>query len=75
MACGTVLLRVPLALALTDHAGDADSNARLYEGAPWSVRLAAKLLRERARGNASPWQPYVRALPQVVPCPLTTWSW
>jgi hypothetical protein len=47
----------------------------LPQGAPWSVRLAAKLLRERGRGPASPWHWYLRVLPQLVPAPLETFSW
>jgi hypothetical protein len=54
------LVAVPLRLALTDHPDDEASNALLYEGAPWSVRLAAKLLREAALGPQSAWWPYLQ---------------
>ena len=57
---GQVLLRVPLHLALTDHADDKEGHELTYEGAPWSVRLAAKLLKERAKGSDSPWAPYLQ---------------
>ena len=39
------------------------------------MRLAAKLLRELSRGQASPWHRYLRVLPQLVPAPLETFSW
>jgi hypothetical protein len=32
-----------------------------------SVRLAGRLLRERAKGGASPWAPYISVLPHQVP--------
>jgi len=118
IAQGEVLVRVPLALALTDHPGDEDSNALCYEvgrvpralrmtmmaygrqpvgqvartrhcrgpcgcrcwyltgpppppcqlhharlpaqDAPWSVRLAAKLVRMRQQGAQLPWAPYIQ---------------
>lgn len=66
MACeqdiaeGEQLVRLPLRLALTDHPGDEESNQLVYEGAPWSVRLAAKLLREAAKSEASPWFPFIQ---------------
>ena len=34
--------------------------ATACQDAPWSVRLAAKLLREVARGSSSPWFHYVQ---------------
>lgn len=55
-----MVLRVPLRLALTEHPSDEESNTLVYDGAPWSVRLAAKLLRLRAAGSASPWYPYLQ---------------
>ncbi|KAG2440536.1 hypothetical protein HYH02_010414 [Chlamydomonas schloesseri] len=75
IAAGEVVLEVPLRLALTDHPGDEESNALLYEGAPWSVRLACKLLRHKAAGAASPWSAYVKVLPAQVPAPLETFGW
>ena len=57
-----VVLRVPMRLALTDFADDGP-HARVGtpEGAHWAVRLAAKLLLERAGGSSSPWYPYLQA--------------
>ncbi|KAG2497988.1 hypothetical protein HYH03_004247 [Edaphochlamys debaryana] len=75
VAPGEALLEVPLRLALTDHPGDEESNTLLYEGAPWSVRLSCRLLRHRAAGKASPWAPYVRVLPSLVPSPLNLFEW
>lgn len=47
----------------------------LSQGAPWSVRLAAKLLREKSRGAGSPWSAYLAILPKVVPSTLTAFEW
>ncbi|GLC67730.1 hypothetical protein PLESTF_000599500 [Pleodorina starrii] len=47
----------------------------MYEGAPWSVRLACKLLRHLAAGDGSPWAPYIKVLPRHVPAPLESFSW
>ena len=63
---GAVILEVPLSLALTDHPDDAESNTLLEPGSPWAVRLACKLLRERARGLQSPWWPYLQVGGSVV---------
>ena len=51
---------MPLRLALTDHADDEESNALLGRGGNAAVRLAARLLRHKAAGDASPWAPYIR---------------
>ncbi|KAJ9526145.1 hypothetical protein QJQ45_009581 [Haematococcus lacustris] len=75
IAAGEVVLRVPLRLALTDHAADRESNRLVYEDAPWSVRLATKLLREVGKGRTSPWFPYLRVLPARLPVPLETFGW
>ncbi|GIL72494.1 hypothetical protein Vretifemale_2854, partial [Volvox reticuliferus] len=72
---GDVVLEVPLRLALTDHSEDAESNQLLYPGAPWSVRLACKLLRHLAAGKRSPWAPYIKVLPRHVPAPLESFTW
>jgi len=72
---GEVLLVVPLRLALTDFPEDEESNKLLYEDAPWSVRLSAKLLRQVTQGRQSPWYPYLQVLPPHVPCPLETFAW
>lgn len=60
---GTVLVKVPFALAITEHAADAESNQLLYEGAPGSVRLACKLLRQVKSGK-SELAPYLASLPE-----------
>jgi len=72
---GDELMRIPLRIALTDHPEDEASNSMLYQGAPWSVRLAAKVLRERALGAGSPWRRYIAVLPAGVPSPLNSFSW
>jgi hypothetical protein len=70
----SILARVPLRLALVDVDGDKE-DVFSYDDAPWSVRLACKLLRERAKGPASPWSHYIAALPVQVPRALDTLRW
>ncbi|KAK9867596.1 hypothetical protein WJX84_003298 [Apatococcus fuscideae] len=70
IAEGEQLVRLPLRLALTDHPRDEESNRLVYEGAPWSVRLAAKLLREASKGEDSAWFPFIQALPTSINTPL-----
>ena len=53
---------MPMRFALTDHAGDEESNALLGRGGHTHVRLAARLLRHKAAGDASPWAPFIRVL-------------
>lgn len=65
---------MPLRIALADHPYDADSNALLHESAPWSARLAARLLREDALAAASQWRPYLDVLPTRVDTPAQ-WPW
>ncbi|KAG1666921.1 hypothetical protein FOA52_005981 [Chlamydomonas sp. UWO 241] len=72
---GDVLLRVPLRLAFTDFADDEESDRLMYEGAPWSVCLSAKLLRAMSAGSTSPFWPYTQVLPKLVPAPMETLSW
>ena len=60
IASGQQLLAVPLRLALKDYAGDPEAAAHGLAGAPWAVRLAAKLLREMHLGPASQWAPYLQ---------------
>ena len=55
---GEVVLRVPISSALSDGRVDPP-----YPGAPWSVVLAAELLRERAKGDDARLSRYVRSLP------------
>ena len=62
---GEVVLRIPLHVALTDHVGDKESNKLIYDGAPWAVRLACKILREQAKGSQSPYHPYLQVQPTL----------
>ena len=55
---GEIVLRVPISSALSDGRVDPP-----YPGAPWSVVLAAELLRERAKGDDARLSRYVRSLP------------
>jgi hypothetical protein len=55
---GEVVLRVPIDCALNDGRAEPP-----YPGAPWSVVLAAELLRERAKGDDARLSRYVRSLP------------
>ena len=56
-----MVLRIPMRLAISDYPGDDTLDGLVYDGAHWSVRLATKLLRERAQAAASPWYPYLQA--------------
>jgi len=67
--------KIPLRLAITDNPDDEESNTFVGKDAPWSVRLACKLLRLKSQGAASPWSPYLNSLPPLVPAPLVNFSW
>lgn len=58
LEAGEVVLRVPIGSALNDGRAHPP-----YPGAPWSVVLAAELLRERAKGDDARLSRYVRSLP------------
>lgn len=68
IAKDTPVFKVPMHLAIADQTAEApegssgDGAPALYEGAPWSVRLAARLLQLRGEGEACPWYPYIQVL-------------
>eukprot|EP00899_Mesostigma_viride_P018362 jgi/Mesvir1/26527/Mv16182-RA.1 len=68
LRAGEVVLTVPISACLSD---EDEKGAPLYEGAFWSIKLAARLLRERAKGDASRWAAYIAHLPQSMATPLT----
>ena len=74
---GQQLLIVPLRLAIFDDPSDPENLANApYEGAPWSIRLAWKLIKLKEDGESCPWWSYLASLPSTaVDGPLTTWSW
>eukprot|EP00892_Ulva_mutabilis_P001471 jgi/Ulvmu1/11324/UM074_0039.1 len=74
MRKGKVIVQVPLRIALADHPFDQESNQLLSPEAPWSARLACRLLRESARGKDSQWLPYIKVLPNELPTPVH-WPW
>ncbi|KAL2609007.1 hypothetical protein R1flu_027580 [Riccia fluitans] len=65
---GDTVLDVPVRLLLSDK-WMADDPKTLYD-APWEVRLAAKLLRERSVRDQSAWASYIKLLPNFVTLPL-----
>ena len=67
VAPGEPLVRVPAELGLSDAWDPARDGPDLYPGAPWGVRLAAKLLRERAEGQGGARAPWLAVLPESVP--------
>ena len=76
---GTVLVSVPSALALSvSEVAMTDEIAARGELCteedwcvlPWYARLALLLLRERERGEASPLQPWIAALPEPPDVPM-----
>ncbi|CAI7847317.1 unnamed protein product [Closterium sp. NIES-53] len=68
IAEGEVFLSLPRSLALSES--HAQEEAKPYEGEvhPFTA-LAAWVLRERAKGRASLWAPFVRLLPAHLPFP------
>ncbi|CAI5467814.1 unnamed protein product [Closterium sp. Yama58-4] len=68
IAEGEVFLSLPRSLALSESL--AQEEAKPYEGEvhPFTA-LAAWVLRERAKGRASLWTPFVRLLPAHLPFP------
>jgi hypothetical protein len=64
VAEGEELFSVPARLALTDA-----PTLELPLTTPWTTRLACRVLDEVERGGASPWAPYLAALPAA---PLRT---
>lgn len=60
IAAGQRVMAIPLRLAINDYVDDPDAACFGLSDAPWSVRLAAKLLREVAKGAASPWAAYLQ---------------
>ena len=52
---------------LDDEPGSEECDIDFDNDVPWSVRLACKLLRLKAQGDASPWKPYLDSLPEYVP--------
>jgi len=70
-----VIISVPTRIAIKDYE-DAPIDHLVYAGAPWSVRLAAQLVALRKEEKEKcPWAPYLAVLPEMVPSPLTTFSW
>ncbi|OAE35833.1 hypothetical protein AXG93_4225s1370 [Marchantia polymorpha subsp. ruderalis] len=65
---GDTLLDIPVQLLISDEWVVEDPKG--LRGAPWEIRLAAKLLRERSRGNKSKWASYIKLLPTFVPLPI-----
>jgi histone-lysine N-methyltransferase SETD3 len=68
---GTLLLRLPRQLLITEEAARSSDIGRLIETHVGSdipnVYLAAFLLQERERGEASSWKPFMDGLPQSYP--------
>ena len=60
---GQVIFQVPVALGVV-HAAQGDE-------CPWSVRLAAKVLRLKAEGDACLWSEYINVLPDRVSNPTS----
>ncbi|CAD7698854.1 unnamed protein product [Ostreobium quekettii] len=77
---GDALLRVPMRLALEIYPFETLASAvpppgdladLLGPAANGALRLAAKLLAEKARGPSSPWWPYIASLPAALPNPAS----
>lgn len=68
---GSILFQVPMKVAVVDD----DEELQKWGSenpAPWSVRLACKILQLKAEGGGSAWKDYVNTLPNLVPSPLSS---
>ena len=65
---GEPVLRLPLEMGICDYQdGHPPETWEVMSNAPWGVRLACRLLQERAQGDDSTFAPYVALLPDSVP--------
>ena len=62
------MLRLPLEMGICDYQdGHPEDAWETMSNAPWGVRLACRLLQERAKGDDSEWAPYLALIPDAVP--------
>ena len=62
------MLRLPLEMGICDQQEGHPADAwEMMSSAPWGVRLACRLLQERAKGDSSEWAPYLALIPPAVP--------
>lgn len=62
------VLSLPLAMGICDERDGHPPDAwATMANAPWGVRLACRLLQERAKGDRSEWAPYLALVPSRVP--------
>ena len=65
---GEPVLRLPLEMGICDYQEGHPADAwETMSNAPWGVRLACRLLQERAKGEDSEWAPYLALIPDEVP--------
>eukprot|EP00250_Pteridium_aquilinum_P009486 c18698_g1_i1 orf=110-3349(+) len=58
---GDTLLEIPIHKCILDKVSKDDPLS--LQGAPWELRLASRLLRERSKSAHSAWYPFIRLLP------------
>lgn len=69
IAAGTVLFRIPHALALSPHTTDIAPVIAAAKLSGWNA-CALAIMRELSRGAESPWAPYLRVLPRSFTLPV-----
>jgi hypothetical protein len=69
------VLALPLQMGICDsQEGHPPESWETMSNAPWGVRLACRLLQERAKGDASEYAPYLALVPHSVPGSPLHWT-
>ena len=69
------MLRLPLEMGICDYQDGHPAEAwEVMANAPWGVRLACRLLQERAKGEDSDYAPYIALIPESVPGSPLMWT-
>lgn len=69
------MLRLPLEMGICDYQDGHPAEAwEVMSNAPWGVRLACRLLQERAKGEDSDYAPYIALIPESVPGSPLMWT-
>ena len=71
----TTVLRMPLDMGICDQQEGHPTDAwETMQSAPWGVRLACRVLQERAKGIDSEYAPYLQLVPTKVPGSPLLWD-
>lgn len=75
VAEGEPVLSLPLEMGICDYQdGHPPDSWDTMSNAPWGVRLACRLLQERAKSDDSEWAPYLALVPDAVPGSPLLWT-